>query len=253
MKITIAQLRPTASVSKNAAAIIEAVESSPAGTVVFPEGMLSGYEVNDKNWLKNLPFTELEEAVTKIGNFAKKKHTDVIFGSAWMTKGSWFNCGLYINSIGELQHIYSKINLAVMDKSHFQAGDSLPVFKFKGLTAGVQICREVRYPEQWRFLAVNGVKIFFHLNNAQKPTDAIWEHLLISRAYENQAFVVSVNAVSPTQSLPSFVIDPDGKVLAKTGLKNNELITVDLQLKNSKSDFLSQRRADIVDITVNST
>jgi predicted amidohydrolase len=253
MKITLAQLQLTASVSKNTAAIIEAVKEAPAGTVVFPEGMLSGYEVNDKNWLKNLSFTELEETVKKIGNSVKEKHTDVIFGSAWMIKGSWFNCGLYINSIGKLQYIYPKINLAAMDKPHFQAGDSLPAFKFKGLTAGIQICREVRYPEQWRFLAVNGVKIFFHLNNAQKPTDAIWEHLLISRAYENQSFVISVNAVSPTQSLPSFVIDPDGKVLAKTSPKSNELITVDLNLKNLNSDFLSQRRADVVDIAIKSS
>ena len=136
-----------------------------------------------------------------------------------------------------------------MDKPNFQAGNSLPVFKYNGLTAGIQICREVRYPEQWLFLAVNGVKIFFHLNNAQKPTDAIWENLLISRAYENQAFVVSVNAASPTQFLPSFVIDPDGKLIVKTSPKNNELITVDLNLKNLNSDFLSQRRADVVNFS----
>ena len=94
-----------------------------------------------------------------------------------------------------------------------------------------------------------GAKIFFHLNNAQKPTDAIWEHLLISRAYENQSFVISVNAVSSAQTLPSFIIDPDGIVMAKTSPKNNELITVDLNLKNLNSDFLSQRRADVVNFS----
>lgn len=249
MKITIAQLQPTGLVSKNTAAMLEAIGGSPAGTIVFPEGMLSGYEVNDKNWLKNLSFARLKESVEKIGDLAKQKQADVIFGSAWQLNGAWFNCGLYINSIGELSHIYSKINLAAMDKPHFKAGDSLPVFKFNGVMAGIQICREVRYPEQWRALAIKGAKIFFHLNNAQKSTDAIWEHLLISRAYENQSFVISVNTVSSSQVLASFAIGSDGNVLAKTNPKRNELTTVDIQFSDLKSDFLSQRRPDVVDLS----
>lgn len=252
MKITIAQLQPTGLVSKNTTAMLEAIGESPAGTIVFPEGMLSGYEVNDKNWLKNLSFEELNDSVERIKDLVKQKQIDVIFGSAWRTNGSWFNCGLYINRIGELSHIYSKINLAAMDKPHFKAGNSLPVFEFNGITAGIQICREVRYPEQWRALAIKGAKIFFHLNNAQKLTDAIWENLLISRAYENQSSVISVNAVSPTQALPSFVIGPDGNALAKTNPKKDELITIDIQLSNLISDFLSQRREDIVAIAVKS-
>ncbi len=248
MKITLAQLKPTASVSENTALIIEAMKESSAGAVVFPEGMLSGYEVNNKNWLKNLSFSELKESAERIGDLAKQKQIDVIFGSAWQLNGAWSNCGLYINSIGELSHVYSKINLATMDKPYFKAGNSLPVFKFNGITAGIQICREVRYPEQWRFLAIRGAKIFFHLNNAQKPTDTIWEHLLISRAYENQSFVISVNAVSSTQTLPSFIIDPDGNVLVKTNPKKDELTTIDIQLSNLKSNFLSQRREDIINV-----
>lgn len=232
--------------------MIESIRKSPIGTIVFPEGMLSGYEVNDKNWLKNLSFTELKEATNRIAILAKQKQIDVIFGSAWQVGGNWFNCGLYINSSGELSHIYSKINLTVMDKPHFKAGDSLPIFALDGTMAGIQICREVRYPEQWRALAIKGAKIFFHLNNAQKSTDAIWEHLLISRAYENQSFVISVNTVSSSQVLASFAIGPDGNVLAKTNPKRNELTTVDIQFSDLKSDFLSQRRIDIVDISVKS-
>lgn len=249
MKVTIAQLQPTVSVFKNTTSILKAIEESPTGTVVSPEGMLSGYDVNDKNWLKNLSFTELIEATNRIAILAKQKQIDVIFGSAWQVGGNWFNCGLYINSIGELSHIYSKINLAAMDKPNFKAGDSLPVFTFNGITAGIQICREVRYPEQWRVLAIKGAKIFFHLNNAQKSTDAIWEHLLISRAYENQSFVISVNAAGPTQVLSSSAIGPEGNILGKTNPKRNESLTVDVQLSNLKSDFLFQRRIDIVDIS----
>lgn len=248
MKVTVAQLQPTVSVSKNTTSILKSIEESPTGTVVFPEGMLSGYDVNDKNWLKNLSFIELKDAVGRIKRLAKQKQVDVIFGSAWQIGGSWFNCGLYINSIGELSHAYSKINLAEMDKSYFQAGDSLPVFTLNGITAGIQICREVRYPEQWRALAIKGAKIFFHLNNAQKSTDAVWEHLLISRAYENQSLVISVNVAGPAQVLPSFVIDPNGNILAKTNLKRKELVIVDIQLTNLRSDFINQRRQDVIDI-----
>ena len=248
MKITTSQLKPTEYISKNTDLILEAVKATPAEIIVFPEGMLSGYEVANKDWLKNLSFTELKHAVSKIGSLVKEKHIDAIFGSAWQIRGNWQNCGLLVNKDGKLQYIYPKINLSTLDRNHFHAGNSLSTFKIGGITAAIQTCREVRYPKQWRFLAINGAIIILHLNNAQKPADAVWEHLLITRAYENQIFVVSVNAASNTQTLPSFAIDPDGNVLAKTNPKRNELINVELRLDKAKNEFINQRRNDVIDI-----
>lgn len=248
MKIIIAQLRPTRSISENAASILDAINKTSTEVIVFPEGMLSGYEVSNKDWLINLSFQKLKEATNQIRSLAKKRQISVIFGSAWQIKDNWYNCGLYINNSGELRHIYPKINLSFLDQNHFHAGDSLPTFKINGDMAAIQICREVRYPEQWRQLTINGAKIIFHLNNAQKPTDAVWEHLLISRAYENQIFVVSVNAAGNTRALSSFIIDPEGNVLAKTSPKQNETISAELQLDKVKRDFINDRRSDVVDV-----
>lgn len=247
MEITIAQLKPTGSISKNISSILDAIKTTSTEVIVFPEGMLSGYEVNDSSWLKNLSFRELNEAVSKIKNLAKQRQVNVIFGSAWQIKGHWYNCGLYINHGGKLQYIYSKVNLATLDRIHFHAGNSLQTFEINNVTVAIQIFREIRYPEQWRFLAINGAKIIFHLNNAQKPTDS-WRHLFITRAYENQIFVVSVNAAGNTQVLPSFIIDPEGSILAKTKPGENELVAVNLQLNKVKTDFIDQRRHDVIDI-----
>lgn len=247
MKITIAQLKPTKFISKNTDSILNAIKAISTDVIVFPEGMLSGYEVDNKNWLNDLSFLELKDATNKIASLAKQKRINVIFGSAWQIKGHWYNCGLYINHDGKLQYVYPKVNLATLDRLHFLAGNSLQTFEIDNVTVAMQICREIRYPEQWRFLTINGAKIIFHLNNAQKPTDS-WKHLFITRAYENQIFVVSANAAGNTQVLPSFIIDPEGNVLAKTKPGENELVTVNLQLNKVKTDFIDQRRHDVIDI-----
>lgn len=82
--------------------------------------------------------------------------------------------------------------------------------------------------------------MIFHLNNAIQPKDAIWRHLLISRAIENATFVVSVNNADHPQALPSFVIAPDGTILQKTRLQTNEVLIQEIDL-DSVVDDLSQR------------
>lgn len=56
MRVTLAQLKPTRSISRNTGSILDAIKTTSAEVIVFPEGMLSGYEVDHKNWLNDLSF-----------------------------------------------------------------------------------------------------------------------------------------------------------------------------------------------------
>lgn len=253
MKISIAQLATGSSISQNLNKMLNVIEQSSADVIVFPECMLSGYEVNDKNWLDTISISELEAAVEKICKKARSISRNIIFGTARKIQSDWFNCGIFVDRAGKVQYIYKKINLANADRTFFQAGSSLETFVIDEIPVAIQACREVRYPEQWRYLTLNGVKVIFHLNNAQKAKDVIWKHVLIARAYENQIFVVSVNAASERQQLESFVVDPDGNIIVETQSTVEEIKTAELDLSLVRTDNIDQRRKDLLDIFMTSS
>lgn len=58
-----------------------------------------------------------------------------------------------------------------------------------------------------------GPQVVFHVNNAVRPGDSFWEHVLLSRAFENRYFIVSVNNAAAPQTLPSKVVAPSGEML----------------------------------------
>ncbi len=62
------------------------------------------------------------------------------------------------------------------------------------------MCRELLFPEQWRALKLQGAQLIFHINNAIQPQDAIWRRILITRALENQIYIVSVNNPASLQA-----------------------------------------------------
>ena len=87
---------------------------------------------------------------------------------------------------------YDKINLARSERRTFQPRKKLPVFEIdhEGETVrlGIQMCREIRYPEQWRALAMQGAQLVAYVNNAVGGADGdrVWRAPMISRAAETQ-------------------------------------------------------------------
>ena len=89
-----------------------------------------------------------------------------------------------------------------------------------GVTLGMTVCYDLRFPELYRILAVRGATVLtvpsaFTLETGK----AHWEVLLRARAIENQAFVVAPNQVG--EAPPhyhsyghSMIVDPWGEVLA---------------------------------------
>ena len=68
---------------------------------------------------------------------------------------------------------HRKVNLATHERGRLAAGSELPVLQLRldggPLTVGVQLCREIVFPEQWRYLAEAGAQAFIYLTNAANP------------------------------------------------------------------------------------
>jgi predicted amidohydrolase len=247
--VVLAQLAPTPSVPDNVDAIRTAIAAARPGDVVLtPEGSLSGYS-EDPSFLDSVAPDEVEAALGAVGEAAVAAGVDVWVGACTPENGRWFNAACGLTADGR-RLTYRKVNLATSERRRFAAGDALPTFSVprapRSVTTGVQICREVRFPEQWRALADAGAELFLHLNNAigESPPSA-WRSMLVARAVENQRFVASVNAVGLQRS-PTIAVAPSGDVLAEASGTEPELLRVELDLDEIDDTFLRQRRRDLI-------
>jgi hypothetical protein len=135
-------------------------------------------------------------------------------------------------------------------------GADLPVFELETpgstLKVGVQICREIRFPEQWGWLARQGAQVFLHINNAvdQGVYGGVWRSHLVSHADSNLRYVVSVNNAAPGGRCPTIAISPGGLVLAEIVSEGRQSTRVELDLSHVSDLYLRQSRQDLVHLCV---
>jgi predicted amidohydrolase len=184
---------------------------------------------------------------------AERQKVNLWVGACMNTDGKWFNTAYGFTPNGKT-HIYQKINLANHERGVFTPGNHLPVFELitpsGSVMVGVQMCRELRYPEQWGWLARCGVQIFLHLNNAvgDDTFQSVWKSHLVSRAAETQRFVLSANNASSKQISPTIAIAPDGQVCGEIVSPEFGILRVELDLSKASRWYLDQCRSDVVSI-----
>jgi deaminated glutathione amidase len=144
-----------------------------------------------------------------------------------------FNTSILIGPDGELEASYRKIHMFDVDvggvsyreSEHEEPGDEIVtaelVGTLEGVTLGMSVCYDLRFPELYRILAVRGATVItvpsaFTLETGKDH----WDVLLRARAIENQAFVVAPNQIG--EAPPHYrsygrsaIVDPWGVVLAQ--------------------------------------
>ena len=217
--------------------------------VVLPEGALSGYS-DDIAFLKDVNVEDLKKAMKLLKEEVINREIHLIFGSCILEKEIWYNAAIGY-SYNNADFIYKKLNLAFHERGHFKQGEKLEVYPLKiGQTTvnlGIQLCREIRFPEQWRWLAMNNADIFIYLTNAvQGKGLSVWRSHLVSRAAENQRFLISSNNAHITQHCPTMLIAPDGEIIEE--VLSNKLCSFrrQIEINHVSNWYISQHRNDIV-------
>jgi predicted amidohydrolase len=230
MRVTIAQLHVRRDFAANKANILSVLrDARPGDWVVFPEGALSGYFPEDDGFVRDLDPAAIDEGIREIEDAAGRSRCHCLFGTALRQDEVWRNA-VVIHDANGTKAVYHKVGLSRLDKHHFVPGSEVPTFVVGGVTIGVQVCRELMLPAPWLALKQGGAQVVFHINNAIKPHDRIWEHLLVARALENGVFVCSTNNCAPPQELTSYLIDPSGRPLVTARKQTEEVITHDIDL-----------------------
>jgi len=202
------------------------------------------------------------ELVGRLRDLAREEGIELFAGSIveQRSDGSLANTALHINPQGELLATYSKIHTfdVVVDGREYKEsalitpGERAVLTTAGELTVGLSICYDLRFPELYRLLALEGAQLFV-LPSAftYATTRDHWEALLRARAIENQCFVVAANQIGHhgaglRSGGRSLIVDPWGVVLAQAPDREcfilAELELEQLQRVRSQLPTLANRR-----------
>jgi len=249
--VAIVQAPVTWDIRRNLAAIAASIaDAQPGGVVVLPEACVSGYDDN-LSGLDHLDRDILASAIDSLAELARCKRVHLFCGSLIFERGAWWNAALYLSPDGT-RWAYRKINLATHERGRLAAGDELPVLQLHldggYLAVGVQLCREVLFPEQWQQLADAGAQVFIYLTHAANPDipAGVWRSHLISHAAANQRFVIAANITDPRQHCPSAIISPRGEVLGELPAGQAAVLRAVIDTGEVTNWYLGQRRTDLL-------
>ncbi|MGB0699104.1 MAG: nitrilase-related carbon-nitrogen hydrolase, partial [Parvibaculales bacterium] len=115
------------------------------------------------------------------------------------------------------------------ESAAYQAGDKLVVTQADGVSLGLSICYDVRFPALYRRLAEAKAQVIFVPSAFTKQTGAAhWHILLRARAIETGCFIVAPAQIGVHENGRetyghSLIIDPWGEILAEA-LDDDEVI-----------------------------
>jgi predicted amidohydrolase len=219
--------RPLDDVLATAGALVERAVASGANLVVLPE-----------KWNAIGPKDRMLEAAEDLsGPTVSAMQGWAGQHGIWLVGGSISerlegenrirNLSLAFDPAGSLVAAYRKLHMfdveidgrAVRESATDRPGEELVIAELAGWPVGLTVCYDLRFPEQYRALAVAGAEVFtvpagFMLHTGRDH----WEILLRARAIENGAYVIAPNQHGSWDGNRMFgrsmIIDPWGVVVA---------------------------------------
>jgi deaminated glutathione amidase len=244
-----------------AEALVTRAASAGAEVVVLPEKWNG---IGDAEFLHSIAEPlDSGESVAAMSAWAARHGVAIVGGSITERRDGYekcFNTCVVVDPDGELSAVYRKIHLfdvevggvRYWESEAEQAGDEPVLAAIDDWGVGLSICYDLRFPELYRILALEGAELLtvpahFTLYTGRDH----WSLLLRARAVENQCFVAAAGQVGET--LPgklsygrSLIADPWGVVLAQApdeeGVISAELDRARLREIRAKLPCLDHRQ-----------
>ncbi|SEA78301.1 Carbon-nitrogen hydrolase [Desulfuromusa kysingii] len=231
-------------------AALKRVASQGAQLAVLPEMWSCGYDYRNLTALaKETPrvLEDLQKECSTLGLVTVGSLPELVDGTIYNTA--------YVVDKGDIVGSYRKLHLfSTMHEDQFLGSGqrSLTVDTSVG-KLGVAICYDLRFPELFRKLALEGAEIICIPAEWPKPRQEHWKTLLRARAIENQIFIIAANCCGIQGKLDftglSQLVSPLGNVLQIGAEEDIELVAkfdfAEMESYRKKIDILHDRRADI--------
>jgi predicted amidohydrolase len=163
----------------------------------------------------------------------------IVAASPLYKDGKIFNAALLFDPFGEIIGEYDKVHLFQLmgEDRYLHPGSRLSVHQTAWGSMGLAICYDLRFPELFRVLTSLGAELIIIPAYWPELRIAHWQLLILSRAVENQVFVVGCNCSRLADGSilgSSMIVDPEGSILIQAG-KEEVLMTVDIDLNRVHS------------------
>lgn len=237
-------------------ALLEAQVREAIDVLIFPEMFHTGFTMNNK---------ELAETMDNSAGLdwlsAKSKKFNCLCVASLVIKenGQYFNRMVAVHPDSSIDH-YDKIHLFSLAKEeeYYTAGKSRTIVQFRGWNILLQVCYDLRFPENSRNAVQKDDSFEFdaiiYVANWPERRISHWDALLPARAIENQCYVIAVNRVGQDDNSliyngSSQAIDALGNYLVEP-IKQNEAVRISsLTMENledvrQKLAFLKDRKID---------
>jgi len=216
IKVCAVQFQVSTSFSKNiekSKIFIKKASKNNCNVICFPEIFLTG-PLDSKSYNSSIPNISKKT----FSKYCKNYNIYCVMGSIIeKIKGNYYNTSYLINNKGEILGRYLKNHLVQKNEGRYlKPGNKTPVFKTKLCNIGIQICKDLLYPEVTRRLMLNKAQIVFCPSFwAEKSTtyDYIYNHkyfkkvpprevdsLISARAIESEVIFVYANAAGTYKS-----------------------------------------------------
>ncbi len=210
---------------QKAFAALRRVRQNGGRLAVLPEMWSSGYDYRrlsdlaqqTPRVLEGLCALSAELDMVTVGSLAEKDG-EALYNTAFVVDG-----GRIVGRYRKL-HLFSTMG----EDRYLTPGEKTLVADTSAGRLGVAICYDLRFPELFRKLALEGAQILCLPAEWPKPRQEHWRTLLRARAIENQLFVAAANCCGVQGKLDFFgmslLISARGDVLAEGGESDCELI-----------------------------
>ena len=231
------------------ARLAEDAARAGAALVVFPEFTLTGFTPRPR------AFADAPGAAPQLDFFralSRRLPLGLAFGCIRAAEPDAPQNRLVVVRNGTVLLDYAKLHSYSFggETRAYSRGADLFTTAFEGFTLGGLICYDLRFPELFRTLALQGVELL--LLPAQWPAARRyhWETLTAARAIENQFFLAACNSCGTAGETvfggASRILGPRGELLAAAGA-GEEIVTAALdfsvlaEVRNSINVFHDRR------------
>lgn len=244
---------------------IDEAAAKGAKLVAFPE--VFNYIGNDPRDPEEIPGGP---TISLMAKKAKEHHIWIHCGSISEVNPAGekkYNTTVLLNPEGEEVARYRKlhafdITLAdgteTRESDRMQIGKDIVMLDTELGKLGFSICYDIRFPELYRYMAINGCQVIFAPANFQMQTGKDhWETIIRTRAIENTCYMVAPGQIGKKRGVSlsfgsSMVADPWGTVIARAketaGVTMAEIDLDYLDKVRANIPCLKNRRDDVYDV-----
>ncbi len=217
--------------------------SKQVDIISFPELTITGYPPEDLLLKPNF----IQDNLDALSSLQKRiKDIIVIIGFVDNKKGSLYNTAAVLNN-GKKVGVYHKILLpnygGFDEKRYFTAGTEAPIFRFSGISFGINICEDIWHIDAPVKKQVDkGAKIIFSINGSPYHLGKREERELIVRqqSLKNNVVVCYTNLVGGQDEIVfdgnSFIMDNKGNITHRAEPFKEEMLIVDLPLESDTNN-----------------